>query len=42
MYNNDAIRPAYLIVYGEAPPVPPKPIAPRVAVKKLFTTPLVL
>jgi hypothetical protein len=42
VYNNDAIRPAYLIVYGDAPPVPPKPINPRVAAKMLFTTPLVL
>lgn len=41
VYNNDAIRPAFLIVYGEAPPVPPKPIAARVAVRKLFTAPLV-
>lgn len=41
VYNNDAIRPAFLIVYGEAPPVPPKPIVARTAVKKLFTTPLV-
>ena len=41
VYNNDAIRPAFLIVYGDAPPVPPKPIATRVAVRKLFTTPLV-
>ena len=41
VYNNDAIRPAFLVVYGDAPPVPPKPLAPRVAVRKLFTTPLV-
>jgi len=41
VYNNDAIRPAFLIVYGDAPPVPPKPMATRVAVRKLFTTPLV-
>jgi hypothetical protein len=41
VYNNDAIRPAFLIVYGDAPPVPPKPIATRAAVRKLFTTPLV-
>ena len=41
VYNNDAIRPAFLIVYGDAPPVPPKPMAVRVAVRKLFTTPLV-
>jgi len=31
VYNNDAIRPAFLIVYGDAPPVPPKPIVARVA-----------
>lgn len=42
VYDNDAIRPAFLIVYGDAPPVPPKPMNPRVAAKKLFTTPLVL
>ena len=41
VYNNDAIRPAFLIVYGDAPPVPPKPIGARGAVRKLFTTPLV-
>jgi len=41
VYNNDAIRPAFLIVYGDAPPVPPKPMAARVAVRRLFTTPLV-
>jgi len=42
VYNNDAIRPGFLIVYGDAPPVPPKPINPRTVAKKLFTTPLVL
>ena len=41
VYNNDAIRPAFLIVYGDAPPVPPKPIGARSAVKRLFTTPLI-
>jgi len=41
VYNNDAVRPAFLIVYGDAPPVPPKPMGARNAVKKLFTTPLV-
>ena len=41
VYNNDAIRPAFLIVYGDAPPVPPKPMGARNAVKRLFTTPLV-
>ena len=41
VYNNDAIRPAFLVVYGDAPPVPPKPIGARNAMKKLFTTPLV-
>ena len=41
VYNNDAIRPAFLIVYGDAPPVPPKPIGARRTVRRLFTTPLV-
>ena len=41
VYNNDAVRPAFLIVYGDAPPVPPKPMGARNAMKKLFTTPLV-
>ena len=41
VYNNDAIRPAYLLVYGEAPPVPPKPMGARTAVRKLFTMPIV-
>ncbi|KAF9790464.1 ADP-ribosylation [Thelephora terrestris] len=41
VYNNDAIRPAFLVVYGEAPPVPPKPIVARAAVRRLFTAPLV-
>jgi len=41
VYDNDAIRPAFLIIYGDAPPVPPKPMGARFAVRKLFTTPLV-
>lgn len=41
VYNNDAIRPAFLIVYSDSPPVPPKPVVALAAVKKLFTTPLV-
>lgn len=37
VYNNDAIRPGYLIVYGDRPERPKGALG---SLRKLFTTPL--